>query len=35
MSNLSSFGVLKQKVNKYKVDLNLESDTDSFTRLLA
>jgi folylpolyglutamate synthase/dihydropteroate synthase len=33
MPNLSSFGVLKQKVNKHKEDLKLETDTEAFTRL--
>jgi hypothetical protein len=33
MTNLSSFGVLKQKVNKYKEDRDLDTPTEAFTRL--
>jgi hypothetical protein len=34
MTNLSSFALLKQKVNKIKEDLLLENDTEAFTRLV-
>ena len=33
MTNLSSFSVLKQRVSKYKEDLNLDNYTEAFTRL--
>ena len=33
MTNLSSFGLLKQKVNKHREDLRLDTDTEAFTRL--
>lgn len=33
MTNLSSFGLLKQKVNKIRHDFGLNNDTEAFTRL--